>query len=818
MNLTLVLTADDKSGAALTPDTVSHCANRLSKELGYGGAFMCLPGLEKESVILTVLSDESSNNADAERLIRHVACWLSADVTNLAGNHILANSTDNDTSFLEQVPAPEDEVGGIWLHFSITEISAKSPSMALKLFLSRRQIEYENEPDGVAVYLAQNGVLDLFFDDNVEYIDGEMDATYAGAGMFAEACELAEQLASALGGKLVFSSDDRATYAHDRDFDKLRGLFLESFRQQLTWAVIDDRDGYQAYIGWGTDTYEPEEIPGSIITFLGRYNIDELVDEIGRWGLEAIVDRRFVMRGTRYRGPDDNVKNALTLLWCTVQYNDHELVNAVDQPALTAVANLELALECDSHIELPIGDYLTICRLLGHSPKNISEARELDSHYPAGYLKDRVAYGFGSYLRKFKLPGMYGYTEQIPGERVVFSYNSDVHFRLECDIDYSDQNALPRDGFFRPDENPVSIDIGGSATCDYSEPEPHSSDRRTIYIAKAEILIRDERYNFVMSTDSELELEDFRDTIYCCRSIEDLDELPMFDSSEKPRAVGGCFFRRSDASGSPDGKPRKSETESDKLNQCYRKISFEGNSELTLLSSKLGGVPYCPAGIILPSNPLYNRGDSQYEFLAQLNFAEASWPQGFPSTGILQIYVNLRYSRSEPTGILDQKFIRTVYFDSPIITDTVCEQGIAMRFSLEQPKPIYKDFRVEESICRPLEQMLGKLNEFDKEMLCQSSNEGGSRVGGSPMMFAPDPRELAHGYDTLLFQLDTRDLIHVAGSTELPWLNDFCRGDGRRGILNLFINQNDLRRCDFSNILAVWTTDSSEGGNSPESK
>lgn len=75
-------------------------------------------------------------------------------------------------------------------------------------------------------------MLDLFFDDSFEYIDGEMDATYAGAGMFAEACELAEQLASALGGRLVFSSDDRATYAHDRDFDKLRGLFLESFRQQ----------------------------------------------------------------------------------------------------------------------------------------------------------------------------------------------------------------------------------------------------------------------------------------------------------------------------------------------------------------------------------------------------------------------------------------------------------------------------------------------------------------------------------------------------------------------------------------------------------
>lgn len=817
MNLTLVLTADDKSGAALTPDTVSHCANRLSKELGYGGAFMCLPGLEKESVILTVLSDESSNNADAERLIRHVACWLSADVTDLAGNHILADSTDNDTSFLEQVPAPEDEVGAIWLHFTITEISAKSPSMALKLFLSRRQIEYENETDGIAVYFAQNGVLDLFFDDRFEYIDGEMDATYAGAGMFAEACELAEQLASALGGRLVFSSDDRATYAHDRDFDKLRGLFLESFRQQLTWAVIDDRDGYQAYIGWGTDTYEPEELPGSIITFLGRYNIDELVDEIGRWGLEAVVDRRFVMRGTRYRGPDDNVKNALTLLWCTVQYNDHELVNAVDQPALTAVANLELALDCDSHIELPIGDYLTLCRLLNHPPKNLTYARELDCHYPAGYLKGRIAYGFGSYLRKFKLPGMYGYTEQIPGERVVFSYNSDVHFRLECDIDYSDQNALPRDGFFRSDEKLVSIDIGGSATCDYSEPEPHSSDRRTIYIAKAEILIRDERYNFVMSTDSELVLEDFRDTIYCCRSIEDLDELPMYDSCEKPRAVGGCFFRRSDASGSPDGKPRKSETESDKLNQCYRKISFEGNSELTLLSSKLGGVPYCPAGIILPSNPLYNRGDSQYEFLAQLNFAESRWPMGFPSKGILQIYVNSQHGRFEPTGILNPEFFRTVYFNPPTIFDTARDHGIAMRFSPEKTGSIFEDCRFGESVCRPSDKSLGIPSKSGKDKLDQSCNQGTSRIGGFPTPFAPAKLDLSHEYDTLLFQLDTRDLIGVVGSTELPWLNRFCRGDGRFGILKLFINQSCLKRCDFSKILAVWTTDRTESGNSTES-
>ena len=229
-------------------------------------------------------------------------------------------------------------------------------------------------------------------------------------------------------------------------------------------------------------------------------------------------------------------------------------------------------------------------------------------------------------------------------------------------------------------------------------------------------------------------------------------------------------------------------------------------------------MPYCPAGIILPSNPLYNRGDSQYEFLAQLNFAESRWPIGFPSTGILQIYVNLRYSRSEPTGILSPEFFRTVYFNPPTIFDTARDHGIAMRFSPEKTGSIFEDCRFGESVCRPLEQTLGKLNEFDKEMLCQSSNEGGSRVGGSPMMFAPDPRELAHGYDTLLFQLDTRDLIHVAGSTELPWLNDFCRGDGRRGILNLFINQNDLRRCDFSNILAVWTTDSSEGGNSPESK
>lgn len=279
----------------------------------------------------------------------------------------------------------------------------------------------------------------------------------------------------------------------------------------------------------------------------------------------------------------------------------------------------------------------------------------------------------------------------------------------------------------------------------------------------------------------------------------------------------GCFFRRSDASGSPDGKPRKSETESDKLNQCYRKISFEGNSELTLLSSKLGGVPYCPAGIILPSNPLYNRGDSQYEFLAQLNFAEASWPQGFPSTGILQIYVNLRYSRSEPTGILNPEFFRTVYFNPPTIFDTARDHGIAMRFSPEKTGPIFEDCRFGESVCRPSDQSLGIPTKSGKDKLDQSCNQGTSRIGGFPTPFAPAKLDLSHEYDTLLFQLDTRDLIGVVGSTELPWLNRFCRGDGRFGILKLFINQSCLKRCDFSKILAVWTTDRTESGNSTES-
>ena len=818
MDLTLVLTADDKPGAALTPDAVSHCAMRLSKELGYGGAFMCLPGPGKNAVILTVLPDKSSSSgdADAERLIRHVACCMSAQVTDLAGNSVLADSADNDTSFLEQVPAPEDEIGAIWLHFSITEISAEAPSMALKLFLTKHQLEYENESDGISIYFAQNGVLDLFFDENFDYIDGEMDTTYAGAGMFAEACETAEQLAKELGGRLEFARDDRATFAHDRDFDKLRGLFLESFRQQLTWAVIDDRDGYQAYIGWGTDTYEPEEIPGTIITFLGRYNIDEIIDEISCWGLEAVVDHRFVMRGTRYRGPDDYVKNALTLLWCTVQFNDRELTGAANQPAFTVIANLELALDRDSYIELPINEYLTLCRLINHPPKNLTHAREFSCHYPAGYLKGRVAYGFGSYLRKFKLPGMYSYNEQIPGERIVFNYNSDARFRLDCDISYFDGKATPRDGFFRSDEPPTSIDIGGSATCEYYEPEPRVSEQRTVYVAKAEILIRDERYNFIMSTDSEVLLEDFRDTVYCSRAVEDLDELPFDDNGEKPRAVGGCFFQRGERD-PLDSALKQLEPELDRLSQLSCRIRFHGNAELTTLSSKVGGEPYRPAGFILPSNLLFKQNsDEQFEFIAQLNFADYKWPPYFPNEGILQIYYNARFNDPGAIGVLGQKLVRYVYFDKPDATEATSEQGIAMRISLERLRPTYDDYRFDASVRQPIEGIINQLTEFDNKKLEKIFNKGGSRVGGYPRIYAPDPRELARDYDILLFQLDTRDLVGIPGSTALPCIGNYCHVDGPHALLNLFISGEDLKNRKFSNILAVWSTDARKSGDPPD--
>ena len=61
-------------------------------------------------------------------------------------------------------------------------------------------------------------------------------------------------------------------------------------------------------------------------------------------------------------------------------------------------------------------------------------------------------------------------------------------------------------------------------------------------------------------------------------------------------------------------------------------------ADMTVYQSKLGGVPYLPAGAAYPHSKLHP--EQPLELLIQINFAEMPHLEDFPTQGILQIFIN----------------------------------------------------------------------------------------------------------------------------------------------------------------------------------
>ena len=75
-----------------------------------------------------------------------------------------------------------------------------------------------------------------------------------------------------------------------------------------------------------------------------------------------------------------------------------------------------------------------------------------------------------------------------------------------------------------------------------------------------------------------------------------------------------------------------------------------------------------------------------------------------------------------------------------------------------------------------------------EDRLMESFMAFGHKVLGTPDFTQSDPRGAGSHYDTLLFQMDSED--------DIMW--------GDAGIANFFINKEDLKRLDFSDVLYTW--------------
>lgn len=758
------------TGRDLTADRLSANAARVSIEEGLSGSFVCY---ERNGHVVCVPPDDSLT---AGRVLRRAAFELGA--VPCAPNAFF-DDADHDTAFAENLPSPDEEIPSLFFKFRLSDTPVDKNSRIIQ-FCTQNKLDYSAEADGFSIFLNSISVLNLYYEPETEGfggdVIGELDATLLGAGIYVQAMEVSEKLCDFVGGHMYYPPDNFITYPLDYDFESLRQLFYTYMRQQLAFAESEDLAGNQAYIGWSVDTFEPVEIPGSVITPYGRWNLEKLKEEIRVYGFEAVVDHRLLFRNTPSKNAaSDEIGLAHFFLWNDVS-NDRaaarRLLGMKNNNEANVLYMMGEALRHDPGVPVLKRAYKDMLTALGKTTSgkdgSLDNHPECFPHYsPVGYLNGVVKYGFGSYLRNFKLPGGMLVSDPIRG-RYVHLDSFEIEGtgknrrvwcgRITVTIDYGPDAQINED-FIRPEYVWSDIDIGGSdSVCRLGYRK--DLEASGLYSFLAVIRIRDEVYYFESVSDKQSLAQIFIDAVTGCRAVEDVDDLIPNDHTDKPRAYGATFFVSGEASRPPFSEAFKQVAP---LLIRFREPIITLTPKLTQttdISTKLGGVPYCPPGT---SFPIYK--GKRFTFICQLNLAELNREKKFdslPDKGLIQLWTrDLGALFDKPVTYLRARHpdLRVRWYPDPQGGYVTEQKGAALIPKHETMLPTIAD-ETYEKIMEQRDQLLEGVirdypDEFESLFVCRKTHIGGSPelIGVLPHMFGPDA-EASLMNDEVLLQLE----------------------------------------------------------------
>ena len=248
-------------------------------------------------------------------------------------------------------------------------------------------------------------------------------------------------------------------------------------------------------------------------------------------------------------------------------------------------------------------------------------------------------------------------------------------------------------------------------------------------------------------------------------------------------------------------------------------LEFDTESAPTIFDSKVGGLPYWDPAKTYPTD---SNGKKMY-LLAQINFDQDKAESPLPQSGMLQFFIGgeemYGLDFDHPTEQKDWRIVYHEKVDASVTAEAVEAMGIPSNNGDDEgvDNPVFRScvFRLvkKETWLTPdhWERFDELTLEVAKDLFDQTDAESANEVFGEdqyalleeeyfysenshllghPFFTQADIRERGWRYDTLLFQLDSETVDIVM------W--------GDMGVGNFFINAEDLKRLDFSNVVYNW--------------
>lgn len=213
----------------------------------------------------------------------------------------------------------------------------------------------------------------------------------------------------------------------------------------------------------------------------------------------------------------------------------------------------------------------------------------------------------------------------------------------------------------------------------------------------------------------------------------------------------------------------------------------------SIFESKTGGLGYIPHDKNFPTDSKGN----QLRLLAQIECDKIQL-DGFMKTGLLQFWIiNDSHLGKKFSNWTEQDGFRVIYY--PEIDKSVTKEEIENKFIKNEFDddgyyfPVFRECGMSFEESEDEEFNYDTDDEDDWE---EYDDLSGHKVGGYPYFTQHDPRpyiENGDDYDFLLFQLDTDSF----GEEDVVMWGD-------SGVGNFFINSENLKKQDFSNVLYNW--------------
>lgn len=241
-------------------------------------------------------------------------------------------------------------------------------------------------------------------------ISGECYTTPAGPGFHKAAVAFVDSLGQSVLKNLKVQ-DETGYYRH-RDFNRMKEEHFYPWLKTLVNLCreqLEGRDMNGLCLCWDLNQYQPEEIPGTVVTPMGRFEIASMVKTVDCLGIGWLAERFFVWNQVdQDAGFFRNC--ALNLMWEKCWFSPS---SRCDRDAVIngrILDSLERAYRMDDRLPLPMEAYRLLCRLDERAPVIPDTAQELESLYPVGFRRGEVTHEYG--VLRLTLPGSYLYERE----------------------------------------------------------------------------------------------------------------------------------------------------------------------------------------------------------------------------------------------------------------------------------------------------------------------------------------------------------------------------------------------------------------------